>query len=180
MKINIVFPKSFLWLITLSLLVNGASAAENVEGKKVDKIVSNFVETYKGKCVEGNCQNGKGTVMYSDGSNYTGNFRDNMRNGYGIYIYIKGPYHDGIYKYEGEFENDLYHGKGTFTSLDGNSCYTGDYVKGTREGKGVWVLSEGRYEGEWKGGLFHGTGTFYYPNGDIYEGLWVEGKKNND
>ena len=179
MRINVTFKIWLLLLLCLPSLSSGANAEETLDAK-IDKALSKFIETYKGKCVEGNCQNGEGKVIYPDGSNYTGSFQDNMRNGYGIYIYKKGSFHGGNYKYVGGFENDLYQGKGTFISLDDKSSYTGDYVKGIREGKGIWVTSEGRYEGEWKGGLFNGKGVFYYPNGDIYDGLWVDGHKQKN
>ena len=44
-----------------------------------------------------------------------------------------------VEKYEGEIENGLPNGYGTYTGTD-----------------------EGTYIGEWKNGLFHGQGTFTY------------------
>ena len=35
----------------------------------------------------------------------------------------------------------------------------------------------GKYVGDLKGSKKHGMGTYYYENGDVYEGPWVEDKK---
>ena len=49
---------------------------------------------------------GKGVITYADGSIYEGEFKDNLKNGYGSYAYQNGE------KYNGEFLNEMRHGKG--------------------------------------------------------------------
>ena len=56
--------------------------------------------------------------------------------------------------YEGEILNDIIHGKGWQRWLNDGSEYFGDYQIGKREGYGV----------------------FKYPNGDTYEGEWLDNK----
>lgn len=40
-------------------------------------------------------------------------------------------------------------------------------------------VEKARYEGNYKDGLKHGFGKMKFPNGDIYEGEWVENKVRN-
>jgi hypothetical protein len=44
----------------------------------------------------------------------------------------------------------------------------------------ILVLVEVPPSGEWKDDLRHGWGILYYPNGDIYEGNFVQGKKHGE
>ena len=54
--------------------------------------------------------------------------------------------------YEGEFVNDLTHGKGFLKNFMDKSEYSGDLRRGKREGYGIYK----------------------YPNGDIFNGEWLE------
>jgi hypothetical protein len=54
-------------------------------------------------------------------------------------------------KYEGEYENDLKHGKGTFTWPDGKS-WSGQWIFGKMDGIGTLIKSGKQYIGEWKDG----------------------------
>ena len=51
---------------------------------------------------------------------YTGDIKDNKRNGRGTYIYGNGD------RYEGNWSNDLRHGKGTFYYKTGE-LYIGEW-----------------------------------------------------
>jgi hypothetical protein len=60
----------------------------------------------------------------------------------------------GIHIYEGEFKNGLPHGTGAYT-WPGGSNYTGAFVKGLREGKGLMITkipgaADSTTEGYWK------------------------------
>ena len=37
-------------------------------------------------------------------------------------------------------------------------------------------VEKARYEGNYKDGMKHGAGKMVFPNGDIYEGEWIENK----
>ncbi|CAN0430474.1 unnamed protein product, partial [Hapterophycus canaliculatus] len=79
--------------------------------------------------------------------------------------------------YEGEWENDLQHGQGTFYFAD-SSCFRGLWVQGKKK-KGVFTYSSGgRYIGELQGGRRHGRGSFLYPDGSSYEGQWQDNVKH--
>ena len=61
-----------------------------------------------------------------------------------------------------------------------NSLVQGQFDKKTNkfDGRIVKILQDGtRYEGFCKQGLKHHFGRMIYANGDVYEGMWFEGKK---
>ncbi|XP_026672153.1 radial spoke head 1 homolog isoform X2 [Ceratina calcarata] len=56
--------------------------------------------------------------------------------------------------------------------------YVGQYCKGLRHGRGLYVFKIGaRYDGEWRQGVKYGQGTFWYPDGTRYEGEWKRDTK---
>uniref|UniRef100_A0A0G4GKD1 Peptidase C14 caspase domain-containing protein n=1 Tax=Chromera velia CCMP2878 TaxID=1169474 RepID=A0A0G4GKD1_9ALVE len=69
------------------------------------------------------------------------------------------------------------HGKGVATFANGDR-YEGDFVRGAREGRGVYAQSVGgKYDGKWSGEMMHGYGSFAFPDGITrYEGGWVENR----
>ena len=76
--------------------------------------------------------------------------------------------------WEGEIENNLQNGFGTYTHTNG-TIYVGQYVDGLREGNGTWTLYDGsKFVGiwkdnrRWKGKLFDEEGKEFgeYVNGE--------------
>ena len=59
----------------------------------------------EGECIEGDCENGLGTYVFTDGSSYSGEWKDGFPNGSGILKYI-----DGL-KDEGEWRGGFYIGE---------------------------------------------------------------------
>lgn len=126
-------------------------------------------EKKAGKCTEGDCENGKGTMIYPDGTKYTGGFKNGRRDGQGTYTYSDGG------SYTGEWQDNLRHGKGIDLFANGIK-YEGEWQFDKRHGHGTLILPEfGTYVGEWKEGKKHGQGTFTLVEGGKYEGEWVEG-----
>ncbi len=79
-------------------------------------------------------------------------------------------------KYEGEFENEKKHGKGTYYWTSGDT-YTGDWFDDKMAGQGVFTRSNGdRYEGQMTDNKMNGKGTLYWPKGNKYTGDWVNDK----
>jgi len=100
---------------------------------------------------------------------------------YGYYKPYKGAeematkYPDGS-TYEGEFNNDKFHGKGYFTSPDGHT-YEGEFNNDKFHGQGTLTYPDGAfYIGAFKDHKFHGQGTLTYPDGMSHQGEWVDGK----
>ena len=125
------------------------------------------------QCVEGDCVNGKGTMIYSTGHKYVGEFEEGKRHGQGI-IYMPGGR-----TVEGQFRQNAPI-KGTYTYPNGQ-VYTGTWEFYERNGQGTLKYSDGRtYEGEFKSGLRNGKGIMTWPDGRRYEGWFVRGKRTGE
>ena len=75
--------------------------------------------------------------------------------------------------YDGEWEDGLWHGHGTFTTTSGSETYDGEWIKGKRDGLGEQLDSEGnQYVGEWKDDVEAGAGSFNHHSGWTVEGQW--------
>lgn len=112
-------------------------------------------EDTKTGCIEGDCQNGQGTYIDSDGNKYVGQFKNGKYNGQGTLTFSNGS------EYVGGFKDDLYNGQGTYTYSDGS-----------------------KYVGEFKDELFNGQGTYTNTSGCEFSGEWIDdilnGKETND
>ena len=139
---------------------------------------------------------GKGKMLYNDGSTYEGEYKNDLRNGYGIFNikqdnryegYFRDNKYDGkgtMYyingdKYEGYWFNDKRDGKGSMYYKINNSKYEGDWKNDIRDGKGIFYIDSGdKYEGSWKNDTYEGKGIYYFNNGSRYEGDWEKGQTN--
>jgi len=115
------------------------------------------------------------TVMYKDGSSYTGYLVDGRRDGGGKWRAV-----NGAYEYEGQWRADLPTGEGRQTWSDGR-IYQGQFDEGIFHGMGkmVWQTPQGTlsYEGRYEKDVKHGHGKFMWPDGRGYDGQWVQGKR---
>ena len=110
-------------------------------------------------------------VFLGDGE-YSGDFANGLRHGYGICAYPDGS------SYDGEWKNDLFDGKGKRIYSNG-SIYEGNWVKGKRSGFGKYATTTGFfYEGEWEDDAYNGKGKENNGKGQIIEGVWKKGKLN--
>ena len=129
--------------------------------------------SYSGYVNESRQPNGLGTMKYSDGSEYTGNWVNGVQQGHGTMKYDNGVY-------EGEWRDGKKNGQGTYAWNDGRK-YEGAYLNDFREGEGVfsgWRDSTngytGTYYGESKNDKFDGYGSFLFDNGDKFEGIYKQ------
>ena len=68
---------------------------------------------------------------------YVGEWKDNLKNGHGIFYYSSGD------RFEGEFSNSLKHGHGVFYSKSGD-VYEGEWLNDMRCGIGIVTLASGK------------------------------------
>lgn len=112
--------------------------------------------------------NCKGTLTFSNGDKYVGEFRDGKRNGQGTLTFGKGG------RYVGEFRDGTFNGQGALMYPSG-SKYVGEFRDGKRNGQGTDTASNGdNYTGEFRNDKAHGQGAVTYANGDRYVGEFRE------
>ncbi len=113
-----------------------------------------------------------GTLTYANGAKYEGEFQNNMPHGRGV-----GTFYDGD-KYVGEFKDGKFNGQGTYTFANGNK-YVGEYKDGKYNGQGTYTFASGeKYVGEFKDDKRNGQGTLTSANGDKYVGEYKDDNRN--
>lgn len=112
-----------------------------------------------------------GPVQFTDDSVYQGSWsRDSKRCGFGVQYWPNGKY------YEGEWQNDLFSGKGRLV-YENKDLFEGDFTGGLPNGKGKLIGADGSsYSGDWANGLKHGKGKEVSANGDTYNGQFNNGQ----
>lgn len=114
---------------------------------------------------------------------YQGDIVDGKPHGQGILIYITNNQLKHS-RYTGQFQNGLFHGRGTLTRENGD-CYDGEWEAGKRHGQGIatgtiWTYTTlaFRYVGSFANDQFHGQGTLTYNDGSGYVGPFVNDKRH--
>ena len=158
--------------------------------------------TANAQCTSGDCENGYGTKLDSDGNSYTGQFKDGSYHGWGTLNVTSGA------KYIGEFFNDNMHGIGVIYGNDGEYLQSGLYKENKvttpmaentvramvvartapptgstskqcpegncETGFGVTLnTDESSYAGTFKNGTMHGWGNLKTKDGAHYFGEFV-------
>jgi hypothetical protein len=122
------------------------------------------------ECTEGDCINGKGTMVFDTGHKYTGEFKGGVRQGAGILLMPGGRKIVGVWE-----DNEIK--SGTYTASDG-TVYEGQWMFRERNGQGTLTFPDGRkYVGEFKSGQRHGQGTMFFPDGRKYAGDFLSGAR---
>jgi hypothetical protein len=152
------------------------------------------LESFGDDCIEGDCVNGKGTMVYATGHKFTGAFKDGVRHGDGVLLMPGGRKIVGVWEnneiregtytqadgttYEGQWMFRERNGQGTLTFADGRK-YIGEFKSGQRHGKGTMIYPDGRkYVGDFNYGERSGSGTMTYPDGRKYTGEFKAGERN--
>ena len=136
-----------------------------IKGNVIYKINSKFEYTGNFKNYK---KNGFGTEKYPDGSQYEGNFINNKKCGQGIFNFPNKEYYDG------NFENDLYNGEGQYVWGENNRKFIGEFKRGKIEGKGTYIYEDGTiFKGTFSDAKKNGEGCIEFPNGNKYFGNWL-------
>jgi hypothetical protein len=121
----------------------------------------------------GNCI---GTLRFSNGDIYTGEFNYGKPNGKGAFTYGNGD------SYSGTVAEGQRHGSGTYNSAAGDK-YVGQFNEGKFDGLGVYYfLANNRsrgdiYVGEFSSNTFNGQGRYTHANGQVFVGSFSSGRK---
>eukprot|EP00993_Chasmostoma_nieuportense_P000377 NODE_1348_length_1543_cov_44.587571_g1275_i0.p1 GENE.NODE_1348_length_1543_cov_44.587571_g1275_i0~~NODE_1348_length_1543_cov_44.587571_g1275_i0.p1 ORF type:complete len:491 (-),score=107.37 NODE_1348_length_1543_cov_44.587571_g1275_i0:70-1434(-) len=104
---------------------------------------------------------------------FAGQMVQGHRHGAGAYVYP-----NKYFTYNGQWDQNVKHGKGVFTMGDGTT-YEGDFHHGEITGKGCRRWPDGStYTGEFKDGELHGDGVYLGANGARYEGQHVDNRRH--
>lgn len=148
---------------------------------------------YNGQWV-GPHPNGEGVMICSNGTRYSGIFKDGVCHGVatmeepssGTIAVASGTWEHGLLdghacvlyhdksKYFGEWYDGKKHGYGVFTAANG-AVYRGQWREGVRSGYGTEVFSNYTYAGFWQQNLWDGFGLLVTEH-DLYEGEFHSGK----
>jgi hypothetical protein len=80
--------------------------------------------------------------------------------------------------YDGCWQLDQKHGRGSFTCASSGDVYSGEWSWGERDGQATLTQADGTaYEGAYHVGMKEGKGREKYPDGSEYEGDWKAGEK---
>lgn len=114
---------------------------------------------FKGYTQEGiyknEIQNGIGIFYDPEGRKFKGVFKDGQFDGIGKFV-------DFLQMYEGDFKENERNGYGIF-SYDDNSFYEGQFYKAKFEGVGNFQIDKNcGYKGHWKKGIPCGPGFYKY------------------
>lgn len=120
-----------------------------------------------------NLKEGGGQYVFPNGNMYIGHFKNDIREGIGQLFYANGD------EYIGNFKNGKKNGMGIFKWNDG-CMYCGEYKDNKMEGKGSCYNSAGIliYEGDWKSNQIDGKGIYIWSENKKYIGEFRNGKKH--
>lgn len=127
-------------------------------------------EVYEGRFING-LLNGKGVYMNANKDKYVGDFVNSQRTGFGELTTKK-------MNYVGQFNNNVFEGKGRLLFLEEGEEYNGEFHNNEMNGYGVfkWRLGD-VYQGQVCRGKMHGKGTFYHRDGRVEGGEFNMGRK---
>ena len=111
--------------------------------------------TYIGE-IKNKQPNGIGVAIYNNGVaiRYAGSFLNGLYHGKGTMILSDGSF------LSGEWKNGKLNGKGANLTNNGN-FYSGNFLDGKKEGKGYMLYKDnGILQGEWKADQFNGRSIF--------------------
>ncbi|NLT52790.1 MAG: hypothetical protein GXX85_17945 [Ignavibacteria bacterium] len=117
------------------------------------------------QCVEGNCVDGKGTLINADkGLKYVGEFKNGKRNGKGILFMQDQTKSRGQKQFEGLWKDHIPEGEGTLTFYDGRK-FVGQWKSETLTVDRTIPIEGKMTNAKIRQTVLSAQGTMYYPNG---------------
>jgi hypothetical protein len=105
----------------------------------------------------------------SDQGWYSGEIKDNSKEGFGKFTWDNGDI------YVGQWKDNSQHGWGQSSWVDGSSCI-GCFNHDRKDGVGEYEWEDGsRYLGVWKDNAMNGVGHYRWPDGREYTGEFKDG-----
>lgn len=155
--------------------------------------------TYEGEINSAKLPHGQGTLKYTNGDFYKGQWQNGKPNGKGQ---AKGTIDEkkaslwkkfttaalniqnvevsqGEYLYDGEWKDGKMHGHGMYTFPNGD-IYDGEWQNNVAQGTGmyIWHSTNNRYQGFWRNMAKHGSGTYCFKDGTKFDGVWANDKRH--
>lgn len=128
-------------LITILLLLTSTTLSADEESKKA-------------KCINGNCTNGKGVMIFPKGYKYSGKFQNGKPNGTGVFTHSNGTNIKGEWK-----DGNIYNGQGNLITIYYKK--TGMRLPFDRIEKPKYIerdpASDCILQGKWGKGILHGS-----------------------
>jgi len=129
---------------------------------------------------KGRNPNGQGTEISADEETfYLGNWKEGVKHGFGKQIISWNRIESNTEETKTEFrigewkDGEFFKG----TAIYDGTKYVGEFKEDAFHGQGTYIWLDGRkYVGEWKDGAEHGQGTYTTPDGRKYVGKWKDGK----
>ncbi len=132
-----------------------------------------------------------GTYEWADSERYKGDYKNDKKDGQGIYYWPNGDKLDGTWQADEiiagtltiPYDGVMYHSDATHShsaaTYKGSLQYTGAFSKHKFNGHGTAVWPNGdRYDGDWVNDKMSGHGVYYFANGERYDGEWTDNKMN--
>ena len=132
--------------------------------KKKDKIITYDYGKYIGETNEKDLPHGDGLLVYLNGEQYRGKFKNGKYDGHGQLDDLSGR------EYVGNFSDGKFNGKGKLKWKEEGflKCYEGDFKNGKGSGKGKLIGTV--IDGKNKNMVIERIGDFV--NGQIVKGKW--------
>jgi antitoxin component YwqK of YwqJK toxin-antitoxin module len=178
----------------LTKLPDGMSLFEDIDDEEnvfriigeLDKsLTSNVKISYNKKLIyDGKIKNGEmhgyGRLYFFNGNReYSGHFHKGFRHGKGLSYYEKRIFKSKLKKkYNGNWKNNKYNGKGKLYHSNGIIEYSGNFSDGLYHGYGVLSNKKGinLLSGYWIHGNYYGSSTEYNKDGYNVDGKNVNGQ----
>ena len=131
-------------------------------------------DMYSGKFVNGQMQDTNGLMIFENNDRYIGSFKNGKREGKGIMQFFSDFSGDNYKKYEGNWSDDKTNGYGKLSTMKYVFTGTNDTL--------VKIIYEGEFVNDEQACFgacqtkTTGTGRKIFPNGDVYNGNFVNGK----